>query len=153
MDEAPPVQQRTWALRGRASCIGAGLEAEALARASGWSIREAGELCLLVIELCTNADRHAGGGRCALGLGGADCEILVEDEGPGFAPPLLARFAAGLSLEELLHAPGTRAERGMGAGLDSARRLATRLTLENAPGGGARVRAWVARRRPGQTPP
>jgi anti-sigma regulatory factor (Ser/Thr protein kinase) len=137
--------KRSWALLGRASCIGAGLQAEALARASGWSVKEAGELCLLVIELCTNADRHAGGGKCAVEMGPSTCDVVVEDEGPGFPAALLQRFSAGLSVEDLLHPPGTRAERGLGAGLDSARRLATRLTLENRPGRGAVARARVER--------
>ncbi len=137
--------RRSWALQGRASCIGAGLQAEALARASGWTVKEAGELCLLVIELCTNADRHAGGGRCSVELTAVACDVVVEDDGPGFSPALLARFAAGLSVEDLLHPPGARAERGLGAGLDSARRLATRLTLENRPDRGAVARARVER--------
>lgn len=137
--------RRSWALQGRASCVGAGLQAESLARASGWSVKEAGELCLLVIELCTNADRHAGGGRCSVELTAAGCDVVVEDDGPGLSPELLARFAAGLSVEDLLHPPGGRTERGLGAGLDSARRLATRLTLENRPGRGAVARAHVER--------
>lgn len=137
--------QRIWELQGRASCVGAGLQAEALARASGWTIREAGELCLLVIELSTNADRHAGGGRCTLELNAGACDVVVEDEGPGFPPALLARFSAGLSLEEVLHPPASPVERGLRAGLDSARRLAARLTLENRPGRGALARASVTR--------
>src|SRR4051812_26064823 len=140
----PPLQ-RTWDLQGRASCIGAGLQAEALARASGWTVREAGELCLLVIELSANADRHAGGGRCTLELSAGECDVVVEDEGPGFPPDLLARFAAGLSLEEVLHSRDAPTERGLRAGLDSARRLADRLVLENLPGRGARARAHVTR--------
>jgi serine/threonine-protein kinase RsbT len=137
--------RRSFALQGRASCVGAGLQAESLARASGWSVKEAGELSLLVIELCTNADRHAGGGKCTVEVSYSGCEVVVEDGGPGFPPELLARFASGLSVEDLLHPPGRRAERGLGAGLDSARRLATRLTLENRPGRGAVARAQVER--------
>jgi anti-sigma regulatory factor (Ser/Thr protein kinase) len=139
---------RSWVLQGRASCVGAGLQAEVLARASGWTVREAGELCLLVIELSTNAERHAGGGRCTLDLGAADCEVVVEDEGPGFPPALLARFSAGLPLEEILHPPDAPVERGLRAGLDSARRLAAHLTLENRPGRGALARARVTRAAP-----
>src|SRR6185295_10739472 len=135
--------RRSWELLGRASCIGAGLQAESLARASGWSVKEAGELSLLVIELCTNADRHAAGGRCSVALAASACDVVVEDDGPGFPPELLARFAAGLSVEDLLHRRGSRAERGLGAGLDAARRLATRLTLEIRPGRGAVARARV----------
>jgi anti-sigma regulatory factor (Ser/Thr protein kinase) len=126
--------------------VGAGLEAETLASVAGWPARAAGELCLLVIELCTNADRHAGGGLCAVELGAAECVVLVEDEGPGFSPELLARFSAGQSVEALVHVPGVRAERGLGAGLDSARRFAAQLELENRPGRGARARARVVRR-------
>jgi anti-sigma regulatory factor (Ser/Thr protein kinase) len=141
---APPLQ-RSFTLQGRASCIGAGLQAEELARAMGWSVKQAGELCLLVIELCTNADRHAGGGKCAVALTAEGCDVVVEDEGPGFSPALLARFATGLSVEDLLHPIGMRADRGLGAGLDSARRLATRIALENRPGRGAVARARVDR--------
>src|SRR3954468_23302105 len=140
--------RRSWVLQGRASCVGAGLQAEALARAAGWSSREAGELSLLVIELSANADRHAGGGRCTLELSGGECEVVVEDEGPGFPAGVLARFSAGLPLEDVLHPPDARAERGLGAGLDSARRLAAHLTLENRPGRGALARARVIRGAP-----
>jgi anti-sigma regulatory factor (Ser/Thr protein kinase) len=141
---APPLR-RSFALQGRASCVGAGLQAESLARASGWSVKEAGALSLLVIELCTNADRHAGGGQCAVEVSAARAEVTVEDDGPGFPAELLARFSAGLSVEGLIHPPGTRTERGLGAGLDSARRLSTRLALENKPGRGAVARAQVER--------
>jgi len=116
-----------------------------MARASGWSAKEAGELSLLVIELCTNADRHGGGGNCSVELTSVACDVTVEDDGPGFSPELLARFASGLPVEDLLHPPGARAERGLGAGLDAARRLATRLTLENRPDRGAAARARVER--------
>jgi anti-sigma regulatory factor (Ser/Thr protein kinase) len=126
--------------------VGAGLTAQTLAKAAGWPGREAGEICLLVIELCTNADRHGGGGRCTVELGETECEVVVEDEGPGFPEALLARFAAGLPVEGSGGAGGarTRRERGLGAGLDAARRLASQLTLENGERG-ARVRARVVR--------
>ena len=116
-----------------------------LARAAGWPGREAGWICLLVIELCTNADRHGGGGQCTLELGWSECEVLVEDEGPGFPPELLARFAAGLPVEEAARHPGSRRERGLGAGLDAARRLASHLRLENGTDRGARALARVVR--------
>jgi anti-sigma regulatory factor (Ser/Thr protein kinase) len=135
-------------LRGRASCIGAGLQAEALAKAAGWPAREAGEIGLLVIELCTNADRHAGGGRCTVELSAKACEVVVEDEGPGFPAAVLTRVQRGLSVEEIMPPRGTRAERGLGAGLDAARRLSTHLTLENRAGGGGRAVARVARAAP-----
>ena len=78
-------------------------------------------------------------------LRAGDCEVLVEDEGPGFPADLLARFSAGLTLEEVLHPPDAPARRGLGAGLDSARRLTAQLTLENRPGRGALARARMTR--------
>jgi len=146
--EDPRRLRRTWALRGRPSCVGAGLQAESLARAAGWPARAAGEIGLLVIELCTNADRHGNGGHCTMALSADECEVLVEDEGPGYPPGVLARVARGLSVEESVHPPGTRAGRGLGAGLDAARRLSTQLTLENRAERGARAVARVVRAAP-----
>jgi anti-sigma regulatory factor (Ser/Thr protein kinase) len=140
--ESPQRLRRVWTLRGRPSCIGAGLQAEALAKEAGWPTREAGQICLLVIELCTNADRHGGGGRCVVELTSGECEVVVEDEGPGFPSSVLARVACGLSVEE---AVARRGGRGLGAGLDSARRLSTRLSLENRAARGARAIARVVR--------
>lgn len=143
--EAPRRLCRTWTLCGRPSCIGAGLRAEALVKAAGWPARQAGEIGLLVIELCTNADRHGGGGCCTVELSAKECEVVVVDEGPGFPAAVLARVARGLSVEESIHPPGTYAGQGLGAGLDAARRLSTHLTLENRAVRGARVVARVSR--------
>jgi anti-sigma regulatory factor (Ser/Thr protein kinase) len=117
----------------RADAVGAGLTAERLARAYGWGELEAGECKLLVVELCSNAVRHAHGGECHLKLDLTSLEVVVEDRGPGLPLDILARG------ERL----GPSGPGGLGAGLACARRFSTELSLSNLDGGGARV---VARR-------
>ena len=123
-------------LLGRADCVGAGLEAEKLARACGWGETEAGEAKLLVVELCSNAVRYAQDGICALKIDEAHIEVTVEDKGPGLPQWVLDGEPAN----------GRRG--GLGEGIACARRLSNELMLMNRPGGGARVFARRDRRRP-----
>lgn len=129
-------------VRGRADCVGLGVYARGKALALGWDKRRAEELSLVVIELTNNSVRHASGGRVELEIAEARAALAVQDEGPGFPVWILDRHRRGEPFEL---APATSA-RGLGAGLDSARRLSDELRLDNVPGGGARVRCVLGPR-------
>lgn len=118
-------------LQSRVDCFGAGVWAEQMATAMGWELRDAGELSILVGELCTNAVRHGGGGECSLLITPLSALVDVLDRGPGFAADVLD----GTRKPE----PGVLPERGLGEGLASVRRLADEVFLENAGAGGAHV--------------
>jgi anti-sigma regulatory factor (Ser/Thr protein kinase) len=130
-------------LLSRADCVGLGLAARRAAKAYGWPEREAAEISLLVIELTTNAVRHAGGGQCAVWVDARELRVEVEDDGPGF--PDWARENQEPPPVELPR------PKGLGAGLQCARRLAHYLRLENRqPRGGLAV---ASRYRTKQRPP
>ncbi|MFG6176517.1 ATP-binding protein [Halomonas sp. THAF12] len=110
-----------------------------------WRLRtEPGAITTLVQNLVGNAMHHSpAGGRIDVALGG-EAEWLtlrVDDQGPGIPEPqrrqVLARF----------HRAGPSA--GAGLGLSIVDRLVQRhggrLSLEEAPGGGLRVRVWLPR--------
>jgi anti-sigma regulatory factor (Ser/Thr protein kinase) len=118
-------------LLSRADCVGLGLSARSSALACGWPERDAAEISLLVIELTTNAVRHAGGGHCVLSVSSRELRVEVEDEGPGF--PQWAREGTAPD------APPEPRTRGLGAGLACARRLSHLLRLENRQPCGARA--------------
>lgn len=130
----------------RADCLGAGVELKGRLLAHGWSTREAEELCLVAVELSTNAVRHAQGGTMTVVLGPHDCLIEVIDDGPGFAPAVLedAGQTDG-TWAEGLRVPGM-ARPGLGSGLAAVRRLSDELTLFNRPTKGALARARRRRR-------
>lgn len=129
---------------GRPDCIGLAIAARRQALACGWSTRDGGELELIVVELATNAIRHAGSGTCRLEVGASRATVEVLDEGPGFPPWVLERHRRAQHLEGVVpHRLG-----GLGAGLDSCARLADQLTLENRKPRGARAYAVRRRRTP-----
>jgi anti-sigma regulatory factor (Ser/Thr protein kinase) len=126
-------------LCGRADCVGLGLMVRRQARCLGWSPRDSEELGLVVVELGTNAVRHGNGGQARLELDGRHAMIEVADNGPGFPPWVLERQALGLTLERI---PPVAGRGGLGAGLDSVRRLSDAMVLANrGPRGGALARA------------
>jgi anti-sigma regulatory factor (Ser/Thr protein kinase) len=129
-------------IRGRADSVGLGITARQLAEACGWSARDRAELSILVVELATNALRHAGCGTCRLEIEPREARVIVDDGGPGFPDWVLERHAQSLAVE------GGRPHRegGLGAGLDSCARLADTLTLENRAPSGAHVVAVRKRR-------
>ena len=100
------------------------------------TVSQASTLGLMVNELLTNAMKHAFAGKggrlrlCVRALEFGRAEIIVEDDGPGFAPEVLAARLR----------PGAR-----GAGLVDAlaRKVPAVLTRENHPGG-ASVRLLFA---------
>ena len=85
--------------------------------------------------------------------GGADVEILVEDDGPGFAPDVLTRLGEPYVSRREADRPATMEGGGLGLGFFIAKTLLERsgakLTLGNrvAPATGARISvAWPRRR-------
>jgi negative regulator of sigma-B (phosphoserine phosphatase) len=154
LDFSEPQYQESLTLRGRADAVGAGLHVKTMASAAGWPTQDAEELSLLIIELCGNAVRHAGGGVCHVALDAASVDVVVDDDGPGLPDWVLERHAKGSLIES---APERSVDGGaatlrarenskLGAGLDSARRLAEVLTLQNRTPKGARVSASRTRR-------
>jgi phosphoserine phosphatase RsbX len=154
MDFVEPIHQQSLTVRGRPDAVGAGLQVKAMAGGCGWDLREAEELSLLVIELCVNAARHGGGGVCHVTLDSDYAELVVEDQGPGLPAWVLERHADGRGIEDApersleggAQALRARENSGLGAGLDVARRLAKRLSLENLSPRGSRVFASRGRR-------
>jgi anti-sigma regulatory factor (Ser/Thr protein kinase) len=108
------------------------------AQSAGWSEREAQELELVAVELATNAVRHGRGGQAQLELGREWAAVEVVDAGPGFPDLVLERHRRGLRFEQVPPEPGRT---GLGAGLDSVRRLSHRLEITNLAPCGARARA------------
>ena len=138
-----PTQAMT--LAGRADCVGLAISARQLAMACGWPPLDGAALELLVVELTTNAVRHAGAGECRIDLDGARAQVDVRDAGPGFPAWVLERHARSEHLEGAVpHRSG-----GLGAGLDCCARLADELKLENLNPHGAK--AWAMRRRRSST--
>jgi anti-sigma regulatory factor (Ser/Thr protein kinase) len=135
-----------YALRARADCLGAGVEVKRRALGLGWSTREAEELCLVVIELGTNAVRHAGSGTLTIVLEPRRCQVQCEDRGGGLSPAVLADCGQtdGASADGP-RIPGERRP-GLGSGLAAVRRLTDRLEMFNKPTQGAIVRAEKKRR-------
>ncbi len=136
-------ERATCVLRTRLDCLGISARVRGWALAQDWPDVAAGELALLTAELTTNAVLHGGGGRCSVELGPDHCELVVEDEGPGFTLPVLEDAGRSWSLTAAgPREPGEPAQTvGLGSGLASARRFSDLLELENRPTGGARVRA------------
>jgi anti-sigma regulatory factor (Ser/Thr protein kinase) len=124
----------------RADCVGLGLSVKRQAQSFGWSEREAAEISLLVIELTTNAVRHAGGGHCTVACDTREVRVEVEDDGPGFPAWIIEGKPAP---ESLLPRPHS-----LGAGLSCARRMAHLLRLENRQPRGARAVASRYRLKP-----
>jgi anti-sigma regulatory factor (Ser/Thr protein kinase) len=122
-------------LVGRADCIGAAAKARECLQSFGWSVTLAAELAVVVAELSSNAVRHAGGGECVLEVSKHTWTVTVSDEGPGFPATVLADQG---------RTDGVGPKVGLGAGLSSARRLSSELTVENLSPKGGRV---VARKR------
>ena len=135
-DDGEPVE---FTLGGRPDCVGLGLTVKRQARAEGWPELDCAEIALLVIELCTNAVNHGGGGTCRVLVTAREVRIEVEDQGPGFPDWVLE------------NAPRPRT-RGLGAGIACVRRLAHLLRFENPPRGGARAVAARYRLKTPATP-
>ena len=127
----------------RPDCLGAGLALRERLEAFGWPKVEASEVGLMLVELAMNTVRHAGGGRAEISVESHRVIITIDDDGPGFPPWVLERWRRGEEVEVafLPTAPGVAvpARRGLGAGLDAARRLSHSLELSNRPQGGARA--------------
>lgn len=140
-DRTPPLRW-VWALPSRPSCLGAGLAAAQHARRSGWAPIQSVELSLVIVELATNALRHGRDGMCTMTLEPLEARVLVYDQGPGYPTWVLERHRAAAPIEGA--GPQTPRSRGLGAGLDVVRRLATELWLSN--DGGARAFARILRR-------
>lgn len=132
-------------VRSRADCVAAGVIARKLARVLGFDAKRAEELGLVVVELTSNAVRHAGEGVCRLSAQTRAVKVEVEDGGPGFPEAVLqdAGRSDRLGKEGPLP-PGERQGRGLGSGLACARRLSDELTLANRARGGAVVTAVCA---------
>jgi anti-sigma regulatory factor (Ser/Thr protein kinase) len=111
--------------------VGAGLKAREALQAVGWTEQEAGLVSLAIVELCTNAVRHAQGGTCQLSLGPGAVTVVVDDEGKGFPAWLLERFKDARPIEAHFAPLAPHRPSGLGAGLDTVRRLASRLALDN----------------------
>lgn len=100
---------------------------------------------LIAAELSTNVVRHGGGGVVsvfAVAIPEPGIAIVAEDQGPGFTSVEIALedgVSQGVRLIEQI--PTQRAS--LGAGLGAIKRLADELGVENIPGGGARVTAYV----------
>ena len=134
-----------WPVLSRPACLGAGLTTERSALSLGWPPAQSAELSLVIVELSTNAVRHGKDGVCTVELSAADASVEVRDKGPGFPAWVLHGFSTSALLE---HArPRELKARGLGAGLDVVKRLATGLQLSNdAVVGGATARALIVRR-------
>ncbi len=138
--------QRQWDVRSRVDCLAAGLTLERTARELGWDETEAATLNILMLELATNAVRHAGGGVARIVIDTGRCDIVVEDEGPGLTPAVLADQGRTDRFGQLgQYQKGVRPPQGLGSGLAGVRRLADELRVENRPERGAR--AWACYRR------
>ncbi|MBL9039122.1 MAG: sensor histidine kinase [Archangium sp.] len=105
------------------------------------TVRRAHELSLVVAELAGNAVRHAGGGEAWVQLSAVAWTVEVVDRGPGFTEAVLRDGGRSDRLGPDGVRPLDEPAPSFGSGLASARRLASRLVIENTPGGGAR--AWA----------
>ena len=129
-------------IRARSDCLGLGASARQSAERSGWTSKESAELAIVVVELTTNALRHAGAGVCRLQVDPEEAVIVVEDKGLGFPSWVLERLRASQQVEGgRPHRPG-----GLGAGLDACSRLCDDLKLMNLTPQGARAIATRKRR-------
>ena len=129
-------------LRTRADCLAAGAYAKAQANLYGWPDDQAHELELLVMELATNAVRHAKGGEYALWVNATEANVRVEDRGLGYSESVLQDGGRTDGLCATGAKPThTLSTGGLGSGLACARRLSDKLQLENRTDGGARALA------------
>lgn len=92
----------------------------------------------IVSNLVSNAIRYSGGGPIEVSVRsrGADCEVVIEDRGPGIDPALIPR------LFDFAERGSARRSGGFGIGLWVVKTLCTAMhgsvTVENCSGGGAR---------------
>lgn len=109
---------------------------------AGFTVREVGELSLVVAELGSNAVVHGKGGSLSVLVQPRGWQVSAVDHGPGYTQAVLAD--AGKS--DHLGANGVRepgdGKRSFGSGLAAVRRLATTLTLRNTTVG---ARAFAAK--------
>jgi anti-sigma regulatory factor (Ser/Thr protein kinase) len=131
------------AVASRLDAVAGALAARDMVKAAGMDELRAAELQLVVAELAGNAVCHAGSGVLRLRIDGSWVEISVEDRGSGFSPAVLQDAGRSDHLGVNGVRPPADGVRSFGSGLACARRLSQTLTLENLPGGGARVCARI----------
>ena len=108
---------------------------------AGFTVREVGELSLVVAELGSNAVVHGKGGSLSVQVQPRGWQVSAVDHGPGFTQAVLND--AGRS--DRLGADGVRepgdGKRSFGSGLAAVRRLSSSLTLQNSSRGARAVAA------------
>ena len=132
----------TMDLAGEGDVVAARQRARHLAALLGFGVQDQSRIATATSEICRNAVRYAGGGRCEFLLDDGPRAALVvrtADEGPGIR-----------NLEEVL-AGRYQSATGMGLGIVGARRLVDQFTIESAPGRGTQV--LFAKELPGFAPP
>src|SRR5947209_8447090 len=125
-----PVPLATLDLAAERDVVAARQRARQLAGLLGFGAQDQSRLATATSEICRNAVRYAGRGRCEFLLEEAPRPTLVvktTDEGPGIR-----------NLEEVL-AGRYHSDTGMGLGIAGTRRLMDRFTIESAPGRGTQV--------------
>ncbi|MGZ6124700.1 MAG: ATP-binding protein [Myxococcales bacterium] len=116
--------------------------ARQLAALLGFGAQDQSRIATATSEICRNAVRYAGGGRCEFLLEeGPRPSLIVRtlDEGPGIR-----------NLEEVL-AGRCQSDTGMGMGIVGTRRLMDRFVIESAPARGTQV--VFGKELPGSVPP
>jgi signal transduction histidine kinase len=109
--------------------------------ASTEAIVKAGPLALkrALRNLLINAATHGGGARASLSRGAGKAYLVIDDDGPGIPPSLMAQVFEPFFTSE----PGrSRSVKGAGLGLAIAREIVERfggsIAIENRPEGGLR---------------
>lgn len=98
---------------------------------AGFSVREVGELSLVVAELGSNAVVHGRGGALTVLVQPRGWQVAAVDHGPGFTAAVLADAGRSDHLgPDGVRAPGD-GQRSFGSGLAAVRRLASSLSLRN----------------------
>src|SRR4051812_29204013 len=110
--------------------VAARQRARQLAGLLGFAAQDQSRIATATSEICRNAVRYAGHGRCEFSLEEGPRPSLVVrtvDDGPGIR-----------NLEQVL-AGRYQSDSGMGLGIVGTRRLMDRFTIESAPGRGTEV--------------